>query len=713
MSRRHRLRLIVALSSLVFLFACTRSPAPEGRYVSVALERSREVVAARVVLRYDPAALVFDSVEAGVLAHAYDDGRGEVVVGLLGEFSQAHVTFRAFREGEGVTFDEARSLAYSQDEDEVPGGVRVVAVSPGRASAVPAENGLTALQASSVSQPFELLLEPRFVDYTLGDITASGSVDVVDVVRVMNIAVGRRTLSSSGDWFEWYHADLNSDGVIDIDDVRLLLFKAIDPELPASLQVAPRVLTFNQFYNYDVPVLVGNAGNQPLSASASSNFGSGNVSASDGVDGQKAYSVSYTPNRASWRNGVLTVSSGSESRMVPIGNITILIAGQSNASGRGALGSAPPGIFQVRMLGNDYAWKQAEEPTDSTVGQIDKVSDELAQGAVAPGHSFGLALGKALHAETERHVYLIPAALGGTALVGGSRPDWQPNINNLLDRETLFGSANYRAQLSGGWVSQGAPGQALPPRGGPPTALVWYQGESEARSERVSVFRNRTNIVMNQFVAELDVPIIYVQLARVSEQRSENERTYFQRIREEQRRMETGYGDQARQRFYMVVAHDLPMIDGIHLDAEAQRELGRRIALAYREHVLGENVNGTGPRLQALQKKSNTEYRVVLTREVKPPSNSYAGYFVACSEIQSDSLACSEGAALAISSVQKESESANTILITLSSPATGDVYIGYVPKHYASNSGTGWANDVVRDLDDLPLPAFGPLKVGS
>jgi hypothetical protein len=714
MNRRHRLRLI-ALSSLVFLFACTRSPAPEGQYLSVTLERSPEVVAARVVLHYDPAALVFESVESGVLAHAYDDGRGEVVVGLLGEFVQAHIIFRAFREGESVALDEANTVAYTQDEAEVPGGVRLVGVMPGRASAVPADNGLTALRASSVTQPLELLLEPGFVNYTLGDITASGSVDVLDVVRIMNIAVGRRTLSQSGDWFEWYHADLNSDGAIDVQDVKRALVKAVDPSLPPNLQVAPRVLTFNQFYNHDVPVLVGNAGREPLSVSASREpnmMPVENVTPPTSVAGQRAYRVSYEPNRNAWRNGVLTVRSGSDERTVPIGNITLLITGQSNASGRGALGGAPPGIPQVRMLGNDYVWKQAEEPMDSNDGQIDDVSRETATSpSNTPGHSFGVLLGKELHAATARHVYLIPAARGGTALVGGSNPSWQPNINDLLDRETLFGSANFRAQLAGGWVTQGAPGESLPPRGGPPTALVWYQGEAEAGQASHEHFLNRTNAVMNRFVEELNVPIVYVQLARVSEQRSTNEKKYFQRIREEQRRMETFYGDRARQRFYMVVAHDLPMIDGIHLDAEGQRELGRRIALAYREHVLGEAVNGTGPRLEALQKKSNTEVRVVLTREVKPPSSNYADYFVACSSIESDSLACSEGAALPIASVQRES--ANTILITLASPATGDVYIGYVPKHYASNSGTPAASDVVRDLDDLPLPAFGPLKVGS
>ena len=45
--------------------------------------------------------------------------------------------------------------------------------------------------------------------------------------------------------------------------------------------------------------------------------------------------------------------------------ITLLIAGQSNASSRGLLENVESSIPQVRMLGNDYVWKQAAEPTDS------------------------------------------------------------------------------------------------------------------------------------------------------------------------------------------------------------------------------------------------------------------------------------------------------------------------------------------------------------
>src|SRR5690606_25934604 len=49
-----------------------------------------------------------------------------------------------------------------------------------------------------------------------------------------------------------------------------------------------------------------------------------------------------------------------------------------------------------------------------------------------------------------------------------------------------------------------------------------------------------------------------------------------------------------------VVAHDLQRNaspDDIHVSREGQAVLAERVALAIREHILGEVVNGTGPRI--------------------------------------------------------------------------------------------------------------------
>ena len=138
------------------------------------------------------------------------------------------------------------------------------------------------------------------------------------------------------------------------------------------------------------------------------------------------------------------------------GNIVLLIAGQSNASGRGELnGNREAPSPNVHMLGNDYKWKQASEPTDSNVSQKDTVSRDTGSNASlgwenGAGHSFGVRLGKKLNEATNKQVYLIPSALAASCLdTPCSTPTWKPG-NSKVNRNELFGSANFRAQVSAG-----------------------------------------------------------------------------------------------------------------------------------------------------------------------------------------------------------------------------------------------------------------------
>ena len=118
----------------------------------------------------------------------------------------------------------------------------------------------------------------------------------------------------------------------------------------------------------------------------------------------------------------------------------------------------------------------------------------------AAAYSFGTRLGHLMYGSTGFSTYLIPAALGGTRV-----EQWLPT-GNRLDRATLFGSSNYRAQVSAALVTNPVPSQPFPAEGGPVTALIWYQGESDANTpgDR-SAFVSTTNAVMNAFDAELGV----------------------------------------------------------------------------------------------------------------------------------------------------------------------------------------------------------------
>nr|MBA2666903.1 hypothetical protein [Trueperaceae bacterium] len=190
----------------------------------------------------------------------------------------------------------------------------------------------------------------------------------------------------------------------------------------------------------------------------------------------------------------------------------------------------------------------------------------------------------------------------------------------------------------------------------------------------------------------------------------------YQRVRETQRAMARGALDasgdvtpQAEAGRHLVVTHDLPLHpgDGRHLAATAQLELGRRVALAVRDHLLGEGVDGSGPQLQRVEKVSNTLVRVHTDRAVAPPGTSgpdaYSGYF----------RLFSGGAAVPVTFIERDP--VDTRVIRLGIAATpGAVEVRYMPPPAPLNE---VALDVVRSATCtepmpgtsacLPMAAFG------
>ena len=357
--------------------------------------------------------------------------------------------------------------------------------------------------------------------------------------------------------------------------------------------------------------------------------------------------------------------------------ITLLIAGQSNASGRGLL-TGEAGIPEVRMLGNDYIWKEAREPLDNPQGQLDTVSldDNV-------GTSFGLTLGKSLFRETQRPIYLIPSAKGNT-----SSQEWLPN-QNYFARNTLFGSSLFRAKVSAGQQSFN-----LPSEGGTVSAVIWYQGEKDAGYPDTYVAN--TTEIFTTFQEQLNAPIIYAQLA---ERINGSPYEPTQVIRELQRQLESGYGASSINQAYMVVTHDLPLKDIQHLNAQGQQILGERITLAYREHILGENINGTGPRIVNINRTGRT-IKLNLTRPVNHDT-SYDNYFT----VYVDNIP------VTINSLERDPNNNKSILLQLSETPADDslVSIRYMPT--GDRPLNTQAMNVIKDQDGLPLPAFGPITV--
>lgn len=743
----HRTLLVVAL--VATLFACGRTPPDPpgppatGEIRRFGLDAAEAIGAAELVLRYDAAGLAFEALEPradGLLLRARDDGAGELRVALVGD-GEARGTLLAvrFRErGEAAaaapTLAEGRAVRL--DRSVAAGALSVREVGP--------ETGKVRPFAIPAGTCPVARLEPTFADRRLGDVTDDGTLDVVDALAALDLAVGRAAPSDRA----CYHADLlpalggDGTGSVGADDVGALLSKIVDPQLPPELHLRPAPsapLTFLDLVE-GRPILAGNLGTQPLALQVRGEAPPGlSVTASPiagrGVPGQ-AWAYRVAPGSF----GDLVVQGDAASATYRVGNVTVLIAGQSNGQGKGTPLSAAPANAapeRIRQFGNDFRWDDpAVEPLDSGLDQFDRISED-GDSAV----SAGVSLGNELHAATGRSVFLIPSAKGATH-VNRWRPDYSGREADIAGGESvnLFENALRRARISARERENPRSGQT-DGEGGPVLALLWHQGESDSRSDL-----DRRDFVgaTREVLDALGVPLVVVaQLGAhgrdngVGDQEATEDNLEHQDIAERQRRMEegayqgtsaldqTGSGvvsippsaGWARARTALVVTNDLPLSDDKHLSAEAQTILGKRVALAIREHLLGEPVDGTGPRLRAVRYDAAARaVRLELDRPVTAPAGSpaYAGFFTVfdgspSGDIDQDPLGYG-GNALPIRAIVRES--ASVIRIDLDAAPTGGnaPYVRYMPPHFRPVGKT--YPDVVRGTDPhgLPLPSFGPLK---
>lgn len=162
---------------------------------------------------------------------------------------------------------------------------------------------------------------------------------------------------------------------------------------------------------------------------------------------------------------------------VGVGDIFI-IAGQSNASGRGlTLNTYSHPSLKATLFGNDDLWKELSDASDSHIDQVDEVSiDYIAAGSVWP-----LIATDIMEVENVP-VAFIPTAQGGTRII-----QWQPSADHS-DPLTLYGSMNRRINAVGGKIK----------------GILFFQGESDAQMNTTQMdyedlLNNYVNTVASDF----------------------------------------------------------------------------------------------------------------------------------------------------------------------------------------------------------------------
>lgn len=372
--------------------------------------------------------------------------------------------------------------------------------------------------------------------------------------------------------------------------------------------------------------------------------------------------------------------------------ILILIAGQSNAAGRGlpfpeGKAVADDGVYMLSegSSQDDWRWVTAAEPSDTF--------------PEAKAHSFLVTLGNELRGATGREVYLVQAAVGGTNV-----SSWLPGAGS-----GYFENAVDRAEF------------AASDLGVPVSAVAWFQGESDSQTaSQREQFASRTEQVFEAFHDDLPgaPPILFVQLARRLLDEEPERNLAYQAIRESQRSMDPlaestavvqpggapGPAGDAPQYFRLVVAHDLQLSDDLHVGSAGQKVLGERLAHAFLVDFWdGEGARPAtqrGPRLVRIERASSNTLRVVVSRPINS-SATYGSYFTVLVD----------GSPVGLTAVGRDSGTSSAIVLTTASALPtelGRIAVRYMPPNDGGPGAT--SSQAVHAVDSgilLPLPAFG------
>ena len=249
---------------------------------------------------------------------------------------------------------------------------------------------------------------------------------------------------------------------------------------------------------------------------------------------------------------------------VAVGDVYVA-AGQSNMSGYSGnlLGVEAPSPL-AHLFHNDGTWKPAREPMDDGANQTDFISLEY------PASSCLQSFADELSLRTGVPVGVVPTSLGGTNLYA----QWQRYAPFHAHRATLYGSMISRAARACG---------ATPPRG-----LLWFQGESDALSNRTMA---QYLADLQQFVAQaredLAAPNLVFLCGQLGTYDAANQ-PYWIGVQEAQRQCVAADPQSA-----LVTAVDFGKADAIHFSVAGYRTMGQRFAQGARQRVFGHAVDPT------------------------------------------------------------------------------------------------------------------------
>jgi sialate O-acetylesterase len=249
-----------------------------------------------------------------------------------------------------------------------------------------------------------------------------------------------------------------------------------------------------------------------------------------------------------------------------VGDLWVL-AGQSNMEGVGDLVDLQPPDPKVHSFDLTDNWLIAREPLHTLVNAVDRVHwprnankepvrtegealiryNEKRKKGAGPGLPFAVEMTR----KTGVPIGLVPCAHGGTSMA-----QWDPAFRDQ-GGDSLYGGMYRRVKAVGGKVA----------------GVLWYQGESDANPNAAPLFAQKFSELIAAIRSDFgqpDLPFYYVQLGRhISTQNT----VEWNQVQEAQRLAELAIPHTG-----MITAVDMSLDDGIHVNTQDHKRLGKEFA---------------------------------------------------------------------------------------------------------------------------------------
>lgn len=367
---------------------------------------------------------------------------------------------------------------------------------------------------------------------------------------------------------------------------------------------------------------------------------------------------------------------------VLVGDLWIL-AGQSNMQGYGNRVNEEAEDPLVHLFAMNDEWRVAKDPLHVLEESIDpvhanppddatrqqQIKDALAR---TKGMGLGMTFAKELAHRTGRPIGLVACAHGGTSM-----DQWSPAARDQ-GGASLYGSTIRRVKAVGGTVK----------------GVLWYQGESDANPELVTVFKDKFTALIAAFRADLgnpDLPFLYVQIGRFVHANLEH--VSWNRVQAAQLAVETEVPGVA-----VAPAVDLGIDDPIHIGSDGLKVLGKRLAILAETKAYGGSA-GIGPRIATVT-RAGTPFGLTLRVTFTSPN----GPLQAKGAVDGFSISGGPDGddVLAIYRQEIAADDPNTVVLWANElPENAQLWYGHGLDPHCT----------LTDPLDLGVPTFGPVAI--